>query len=371
MSSIFGKNIKIAIFGQSHSRAVGCVIDTLPAGIKINIPDLHAFMARRAPGGRSYTTSRKEADLPEFLCGVLPAEDENTLVTCGAPLCAVIYNSDTRSSDYSNISDIPRPGHADYTAHVAYGGFQDVRGGGHFSGRLTAPLCIAGGICRQFLASRGIYIGAHIASVGDICDAPFDPLKVSISDLEKIQNAPFPTLDKEKGEEMIALIQKRRAEGDSVGGTIECAVLGMPAGKGAPMCDGLENLLSKNLFAIPAVKGVEFGRGFGSAALCGSENNDLFYSDGDRIMTRTNNSGGILGGISNGMPLYFKCAFKPTPTLMREQDSVSLSKMENTRLSVSGRHDPCILPRAVPVVEAVAAITLTDVLLEFPKYICS
>lgn len=369
MSSIFGKNIKTAIFGQSHSRAIGCVIDTLPAGIKINIPALNAFMARRAPGNKSYTTSRKEADTPDFLCGVLPGEDEDTLVTCGAPLCAVIYNSDTRSSDYSNISDIPRPGHADYTAHIAYRGHQDVRGGGHFSGRLTAPICIAGGICRQFLESRGIYIGAHVASVGDISDTPFDPLNVSVSDFEKILNNPFPTLDREKGEEMIALIEKCRAEGESVGGTIECAVIGMPVGKGAPMCDGLENLLSKNLFAIPAVKGLEFGRGFEASALHGSENNDLFYMDRGKVMTRTNNSGGILGGITNGMPLYFKCAFKPTPTLMRPQESISLSKMEDELLSVKGRHDPCILPRAVPVVEAVAAMTLTDLLVEFPKFI--
>lgn len=372
MSSIFGKNLKIAVFGQSHSRAIGCVIDTLPAGIKIDISRLNAFMARRAPGNKSYSTSRKEADLPEFLSGVLPAKDDsNALVTCGAPLCAVIFNSDARSADYSDIFDIPRPGHADFTANVAYGSFQDVRGGGHFSGRLTAPVCIAGGICKQYLEDRGIFIGAHISRIGDLIDCPFDVDGVEIdrARLEAAAKGPFPTLDEDCGKKMISLIESCRANKDSVGGCIECAVIGLEAGVGAPMCDGLENRLSASLFAIPAVKGVEFGKGFEVCGLYGSQNNDPYCIKDGKITAKTNNAGGILGGISNGMPIIFKCAFKPTPTIMQPQQSVSLSQKKETTLLPKGRHDPCILPRAVPVVEAVTAITLTDMLLEFPKHI--
>lgn len=370
MSSIFGNNIKVSIFGQSHSAAIGCVIDTIPAGVRIDLAALYAFMERRAPGRNAYSTSRAEADLPEFISGVLPDKDDpNVLITCGAPLCAIIRNRDARSSDYSEFADIPRPGHADYSAEIAFTSYQDVRGGGHFSGRLTAPLCIAGGIIKQMLEQRGIFIGAHVSSVGPIEDLRYHPVRVSRKDLLTVLENPFPTLDRTRGELMTSLIEEVKAEGDSIGGCVECAILGLPAGLGSPMCDGIENRLAKELFAIPAVKGVEFGRGFEAATLKGSENNDSFVTNGQSIVTATNNCGGILGGISNGMPIIFRCAVKPTPTIMKEQESVSLSGMENTVLKARGRHDPCILSRVIPVFEAVAAIVAADLLFDPPKHV--
>ena len=370
MSSIIGKNLKISVFGQSHSRGIGCVIDGLPAGIEIKLSELLAFMQRRAPGQNSYSTPRREADLPEFLSGVLVhKEDPDILITCGAPLCAVIYNGDARSSNYSQFSDIPRPSHADYAAEIAYGGFQDVRGGGHFSGRLTAPLCIAGGICLQYLKKRGVSVGAHIRSLGGIEDLAFDPVTVSEEDIDALHANAFPVIDPVRGELMKRLIEECRAEGDSIGGTVECAVSGYPAGIGAPMFDGVENRLAAAMFGIPAVKGIEFGAGFGVSRLKGSENNDPFTVKDGEVRTLTNNSGGILGGITSGMPVCFTLAVKPTPTVMKEQTSVSLSQKTEVALRGVGRHDPCILPRAVPVVEAVSAIVLTDMLFDKPSHI--
>ena len=287
--------------------------------------------------------------------------------TCGAPLAAVIRNTNTRSGDYENLKDIPRPGHADYTAQVKYGGFQDVSGGGHFSGRLTAPLCIAGGICKQLLARRGIFVGAHIAAIAGILDASFDPVGLEQAALLAPGEKNFPVIDDEAGERMQEAIAEAKAQLDSVGGVIECAVLGLPAGLGDPMLDGMENRIARLTFAIPAVKGVEFGAGFGVATLRGSQNNDPFYMDGDRVRTCTNHSGGILGGITNGMPLVFRAAVKPTPSIGQAQDSVSLSRKEDTKLEIKGRHDPCIVPRAVPCVEAAAAIAVYDALLEQEK----
>ncbi len=370
MSSIFGNNIKVSVFGQSHSRAIGCVIDSLPAGINISLSKLQSFMERRAPGRNQYSTPRKEGDVPEFVSGVLPKKDDHdTVVTCGAPICALIYNSDTRSSDYDAFYDIPRPSHADYSANLAYGGYQDVRGGGHFSGRLTAPLCIAGGICIQYLESIGIFTGAHIASVGEINDTLFDPVNVSKTQLEAVKNVDFPTLDFGSAELMKALIESCKKEGDSIGGTVECAVIGLPAGLGAPMFDTVEGMLAKALFAVPAVKGVEFGSGFAGSRQKGTQSNDPFAYENTRVITLQNNSGGIQGGITNGMPIIFRTAFKATPTIAREQASISFKSGENTILCASGRHDPCIVQRAVPVVEAVTALTLCDIIFQHKKHI--
>ena len=345
MPSIYGEKIHVSIFGQSHSAAIGVVIDGLPAGVKIDMAELGRFMARRAPGQGKYATARKEADLPEFVSGVV---DD---VTCGAPVCALIRNTDTRSGDYANLRDVPRPSHADYPAYVKFGAAHDIRGGGHFSGRLTAPLCIAGGIALQMLKARGVSIGAHIASVGSVNDARFDAVNVSTSDFDKIAANGFPVLDWQAGEKMLAEIECARADADSIGGTIECAAVGLPAG------------LGDALFGVPAVKGVEFGNGFDCATLCGSQNNDSFVIENGKIKTLTNNAGGILGGITTGMPLIFKVAIKPTPSIGKPQQSVSLSRMENSELVIKGRHDPCIVPRAVPVIEAAAALALLDVML--------
>ena len=357
MSSEFGSLLKISVFGQSHGRAIGVVVDGLPAGEAVDLEELNAFLARRKPGKSPLSTARREADAPVFLSGL-----ENG-VTCGAPLCAVIENGDQHSSDYDALQDKPRPGHADYTAFVKWGGQADMRGGGHFSGRLTAPLCIAGGIAKQILSRRGVYVGAHLQSVGTVADALF-PLRPTKELFDAVAAKPFPVLDDQAGERMQAAIAAAKADRDSLGGIIECGVVGLPAGLGDPMLDGMENRIARLAFAIPAVKGVEFGAGFGVAALRGSQNNDPFYMDGGQVKTRTNHAGGILGGITNGMPLVFRVAVKPTPSIAQPQDSVSLSRGENTTLEIHGRHDPCIVPRAVPCVEAAAAIAVCDALLE-------
>ncbi|MBP3410946.1 MAG: chorismate synthase [Clostridia bacterium] len=358
MSSTFDGNIRISIFGQSHSGGIGCVIDGLPSGEKIDMEKLQAFLSRRAPGKNAWSTPRKEADAPEILSGLVDG------MTCGAPLCAVIRNTNTRSQDYSELRDIPRPGHADYTAHIRYGGYQDVAGGGHFSGRLTAPLCIAGGICKQILERRGITIGAHILRIQNETDLPFDPVNLIQDELLAPGGKEFPVIDDGAGMRMQAAVQAAREACDSVGGVIECAAAGMPAGVGDPMFDGMENRIARIVFAIPAVKGIEFGAGFEVARMTGSQNNDPFRMDGGWVCTSTNNAGGILGGITNGMPVIFRAAIKPTPSIAQEQDSISLSRKENTILAVRGRHDPCIVPRAVPVMEAAMAIALTDAILE-------
>ena len=358
MSSTFEGNLRISIFGQSHSAGIGCVIDGLPAGETIDRNALQAFLSRRAPGGNAWSTPRKEADAPEFLSGLVND------ATCGAPISALIRNTNTRSQDYSEIADIPRPGHADYTAFVRYGGHQDVAGGGHFSGRLTAPLCIAGGICKQILERRGIFIGAHLSSIADARDSAFDPVRLNREDLQAAAGKSFPVLDDSAGEQMQAAISRAKEEGDSLGGVIECAAIGVPAGIGDPMFDGMENRIARIAFAVPAVKGVEFGAGFASAGMRGSENNDPFFMDGETVRTRTNHAGGILGGITSGMPVIFRAAIKPTPSIARQQQSISLSRKENAILAVRGRHDPCIAPRAVPVMEAVMAIAILDAILE-------
>ena len=357
MSSEFGKILKVSVFGQSHGTAIGVNIDGLPAGEKIDLEELQRFLDRRRPGKNKLSTARNEGDVPEILSGLLDGK------TCGAPLCAVIRNSDQHSKDYAELADKPRPGHADYTAWVKWKGRADMRGGGHFSGRLTAPLCIAGGIAKQILARRGIYVGAHLRGVGGVADAPF-PLTPTPELFEEVIRKPFPVLDDKAGETMQAVILSVKEYLDSVGGVVECAAIGLPAGLGDPMFDGVENRLAAALFGIPAVKGVEFGAGFGAAAVLGSSNNDSFLVKDGNIVTETNHAGGVLGGITTGMPLVLQAAFKPTPSIAKQQQTVSLSAMENTDLEIHGRHDPCIAHRAVPVVEAVTACVLLDLLLE-------
>lgn len=354
MSSTYGENLKLTIFGQSHGPAIGMTLDGIPAGLPVDFDVLQAFLNRRAPGQNDWSTPRKEEDRPEFLAGILDG------FTCGAPIAAVIHNTNTRSGDYANLKDCPRPGHADYTAQVKYGGFQDAAGGGHFSGRLTAPLCIAGGLCKQWLAESGIHIAARIASIGGIADDfETDPLNPQ---MERI-GTEFPVFSPAAGQRMRERIAEARSQCDSVGGMIECYVTGVPAGLGEPMFGGVESRIAQIVYGVPAVKSVEFGIGREAANLRGSQCNDAFTAADGKISTVTNHAGGILGGITNGMPVIFRVAIKPTPSISRHQQSVSLSKAKEQDLLIKGRHDPCIVPRAVPVIEAAAAIAIFDLIL--------
>ena len=358
MSSSIGQQVRVTLFGQSHSEGIGVVIDGLPPGEAIDLAQVQAFMLRRAPGRNRHSTPRREGDAPRILSGLVEGK------TCGAPLCCIIENTDTRSQDYDQLRSLPRPGHADYTAYLKYGGHSDVRGGGHFSARLTAPLCFAGAVCLQILERRGIAVGAHIAAIHHIADTPFDPVAVTSTQLAGVIGKEFPVLSDEAGERMRTAIEEARLAQNSLGGVVECVAVGLPAGLGEPIFDGLESRLSAAIFGIPAVKGVEFGAGFGAAALPGAENNDPFYPTGDGgVKTRTNHHGGILGGISTGMPLVLRAAFKPTPSISRPQQTVNLHSGGEDTLVIHGRHDPCVVPRAVPCVEAAVAVTLLDILL--------
>lgn len=352
MSSTYGENIRLSIFGQSHGTAIGMTLDGIPAGLPVDIVSLQAFLNRRAPGQNDYSTPRREEDAPQFLSGIVDG------YTCGAPIAAIIYNKNTRSGDYANLKDCPRPGHADYSAQIKYGGYQDVAGGGHFSGRLTAPLCIAGGLCKQWLERQGIHIAAHISVIAGVADDPVYLDWVN-PDLDKI-GKDFPVLNPAAGDRMRAEIAKAKADGDSVGGIIECIVTGLPAGIGDPMFGGMESRIAQIVYGIPAVKGVDFGSGFSGSYLRGSQNNDAFTIVDGAVKTATNNAGGILGGITTGMPLVFQTAIKPTPSISRPQESISLLGMEKQELVIKGRHDPCIVPRAVPVIEAATAIAVFD-----------
>lgn len=352
MSSTYGEFIKLSIFGQSHGTAIGMTLDNVPAGLPVDFTKLQQFLNRRAPGQGDMTTSRKEADAPEFLSGIVDG------FTCGAPIAAIIRNTNTRSADYVNLKDCPRPGHADYAAQMKYHGYQDVAGGGHFSGRLTAPLCIAGGLCKQWLENMGIRIGCHIVSIGGIADEPVY-LDWINPDLDQIPEG-FPVLNPASAEKMQNAIAKAKADGDSVGGLIECITTGLPAGIGDPMFLGMESRIAQIIYGIPAVKGLDFGSGFSGSYLLGSQNNDAYTVKDGKILTLTNNAGGILGGITTGMPLVFQVAIKPTPSIAKPQNSVSISQLQNVPLQIHGRHDPCIVPRAVPVIEAAAAIAIFD-----------
>ena len=355
MSSTWKNRLSLAIFGQSHGAAIGVTLEGLPAGEPINMDSLNAFLQRRAPGRFPWSTARKEEDRPEFLSGIVNGK------TCGAPITAIIRNENIRPGDYT--VNIPRPGHADYTAYMKHGGYADLSGGGHFSGRLTASLCIAGGICLQMLKRRGIVIGAHIASVGNVKDSLFEQENIDESTLSGLSEMDIPVLDFKTASLIIEEIDRAKKDNDSVGGTVECAAIGLPAGLGDPIFLGMENRIAGLVFAIPAVKGIEFGAGFNSAAMRGSEHNDPFYISGGILKTRGNHHGGILGGITSGMPLVFRVAIKPTPSIGISQKSVDLTKYEQTSLTISGRHDPCIVPRAAPCIESVMAIAICDAFL--------
>ncbi len=364
MATSYGKNLTVSIYGGSHDECIGVIADGLPAGFKFNMQELSEFMQRRAPGRNQLSTQRKEPDMPEFLSGVSFA-DGSLATLNGKTLHAIIKNTSQRSSDYSDLEFVPRPSHADYAARMKYGEKVDLRGGGHFSGRLTAPMCIVGGICLQYLRSLGIEIAAHLYAVGGVCDAPFDLANVDLDDFALLRaRSEFPVLDCNAGMAMKETIELARNEGDSVGGIVECAVLGLRAGLGEHMFDGAENRIAGIVFGIPAVKAIEFGNGFECTSLRGSQNNDQFYTDGKSIYTKTNNCGGILGGMTNGMPLVFRAAMKPTPSIYCEQDSVDMVSMSPVKLTIKGRHDPCVVIRAVPVFEAAAAIAVVDMLLD-------
>ena len=355
MSNTLGNKIRCTVFGQSHSPSIGVVIDGLPAGFRPDIEAIEAFMARRRPGTSALTTSRSETDKPEIVSGLVDG------VTCGSPLCALFQNRDFRSSDYSNLEKIPRPGHSDYTASIKYGGFNDIRGGGQFSGRLTAPLCFAGAICLQILETKGVSIFAHAQEIAGIHDKKADDLAFD-EKLARVAGKAFPTIDDKAGAKMQDAILKASADKNSVGGIIECCVYGLDAGVGSPIFENVESEIAKAVFAVPAVKGIEFGRGFECAGLTGDRCNDQFVAVDGVVKTSTNNCGGILGGISNGMPVVFRCAVKPTPSISKPQTSVDLETGEETTLRIKGRHDPCIVPRAVPVIEAAAAIALINLM---------
>ena len=353
MSSTYGENLKLSIFGQSHGAAIGMTLDGIPAGLPVDLDALQAFLSRRAPGQNDWSTPRREEDRPEILSGLVDG------YTCVAPIAAMIRNTNTRSGDYNNQKDCPRPGHSDSTAQIKYGGIQDAAGGGHFSGRLTAPLCIAGGMCKQWLEEMGIRIGAHISIIAGNYDEHFDDLNPEFDQVK--QN--FPVLSDDAATAMKEAIAQARAEGDSVGGEVECAIAGLPAGIGEPMFGGIESRIAQIIYGIPAVKYLEFGGGMAAAYETGSSFNDPFILENGVIRTETNNAGGILGGISNGMPVIFRVGIKPTPSISKLQQSVSLRDGKEVTLEVRGRHDPCIVPRAVPVVEAAAAIAIYDLIL--------
>ena len=357
MSSVIGDKIKLSIFGESHGEAIGCVIDGLPAGTKIDMNAVYKDMQRRAPGKDKTATPRLEKDIPHILSGML----DN--VTTGAPLAMVIENTNTKSGDYSNLMTVPRPSHSDYPAYVKYGGNNDIRGGGHFSGRLTAPLVFAGSVAKQILSQMGVTIGAHIKQIGSVCDAVSDLNKTDKSLLDTLSSSTFSLIDETKEQAMRDEIEKARLSLDSVGGIIECFAVGLPVGLGGNMFDTVEGKLASILFGVPAVKGVEFGIGFGFADKRASEVNDQYEIKNGRVATLSNNNGGVVGGMTDGAPLSVSVAIKPTPSIAKKQKSVNLLTMENAELEIHGRHDPCIVVRAVPVIECAVALGLLDLMM--------
>lgn len=356
MSGMFGNNLKISIFGESHGTAIGLTIDGLPSGFQVDLEKVNFEMERRAPGRNKLSTARKEGDNVEILSGLFNGK------TTGTPLCGIIRNGDKRSKDYSKLKDLMRPGHADYTGAVRYKGFNDYRGGGHFSGRITAPLVFAGAICKQILEVKGIIVSAHINSIGKIKDCSFLESDISDELLNSFKENELPLINTKLEDEMRQEILSTRSSGDSIGGTIECAILGVSPGIGDPFFDSVESTLAHLMFSVPAVKGIEFGKGFDISKMRGSEANDEYYLENGNIKTKTNNNGGILGGITNGMPIIFNVAIKPTASIFKEQNTVNIVTMEETTLCIEGRHDPCIVQRALPVIEAVAAIGITELM---------
>ena len=362
MGSTWGNAIKISVFGESHGAGIGVVIDGFPSGVPYDEAFVLREMERRAPGRNKQSTQRKEPDLPVIQSGIYNGK------TTGTPICALIQNTNQRSGDYAELAAQPRPGHADYTGMVRYKSCNDPRGGGHFSGRLTAPLVFAGAMCKLWLKAQGVLVGSHIQSIAQIQDMPFDDVDIRPEQLETLRNADYPVNNPRALDAMLAAIEEAREAQDSVGGVIECAAIGLPAGIGSPMLDTVEGRLSSLLFGVPAVKGVEFGAGFAFAALRGSHANDTFYQDGGAVKTETNNNGGINGGITNGMPLVFRVCIKPTPSISSVQQTLNIRTGKVEPLSIHGRHDPCIVTRAAPVVEAACAIALADLLREANGY---
>lgn len=351
MKNTFGNVVTVTLFGESHGPAIGAVVDGLPGGIRIDEKYIAARLAQRRPSGR-ISTARRESDSYEILSGVFNG------YTTGTPLCIIIRNEDIRSKDYEDISRLVRPSHADLTAMYRYRGFEDYRGGGHFSGRITAALVAAGAMVMKALEDKGIYIGTHIKSCGGITDREI----ADETDLRVLAETDFPVLNAEAASEMERIILDAAKDGDSVGGVLETVVLGMPEGVGEPWFDTAEGMLAHAIFSVPAVKGVEFGAGFDIARMRGSQANDCLRTDGKKIYTETNNSGGINGGITNGMPIVFRTAIKPTPSIFKEQRTVDIKKGENALLRLKGRHDPAVVHRAGVVINAVTALTLADLL---------
>ena len=352
MKNTFGNNISVTLFGESHGAGIGAILDGVPAGISVDIDFIKKQLDLRRPVGK-ISTPRKESDEPQILSGCFNGK------TTGTPICILIPNENTHSKDYSSSYGNARPGHADYTAFCKYNGFEDYRGGGHFSGRVTAGLVAVGAVAIKILADKGVKIGTHISKCAGITDDKFNDLN---NEIDLLNNKIFAVINDDKGKEMISNIEKAAENGDSVGGILETVVTGLPVGVGEPWFDSLESVISHGLFSIPAIKGVEFGVGFSCADMLGSEMNDAFTVDNGRVVTETNNNGGINGGISNGMPLVIRCAVKPTPSISKEQKTVNFLNKENTALSVKGRHDPCIVHRARVVADSVVAIDLCDML---------
>lgn len=362
MSSIWGNLLKISIFGESHGPCIGAVLDGFPAGISIDETFIASELSRRAPGKNKQSTPRQESDFPKILSGVYQGK------STGTPISAVIANTDTRSGDYQNLSATPRPGHADYTGAIRFQRYNDPRGGGHFSGRLTAPLTFCGALCKLYLRTLGISVGAHIQSIGQIQDTPFDECAITAAQLDVLRNQTYPVINPKVQSFMLASIEEARMEQNSLGGIIECAAIGLPAGIGSPMMGTVESRISSILFNVPAVKGVEFGAGFSISTLKGSEANDNYVLEGGTIRTETNFNGGILGGITTGMPLIVRAAIKPTPSISRAQHTLNMQTMQCEALVIHGRHDPCIVTRAAPVIEAAVAVSIADLMLEAKGY---
>ena len=353
MSGMWGNKLKVSIFGESHGVGIGITIDGLPSGFEINMNEILKEMARRAPGKSKLSTARRETDSPEILSGYFEGK------TTGTPLCAIIRNGDQHSKDYGKLKDLMRPGHADYPGNIRYNGFNDYRGGGHFSGRITAPLVFAGAICKQILESHGIFIGSHVKSIGEVEDKSFSEVELTKELLDNLKTKELPLLFSDKEALMRETVLKAKTDLDSVGGTIECTVLGMNPGIGNPFFDSVESTLAHLMFSVPAVKGIEFGKGFEMTKLRGSDCNDEYYYDGDKVKTYTNNN----GGITNGMPILFKVGIKPTASIAKKQRTINIDEKKDAELEIHGRHDPCIVQRAVPVIEAATAIGILDLIL--------